>query len=183
MIDGKHMLSLMSKRQSDRRYLDKPVEQEKLERILEAGRISPSACNGQPWKFIVVNDNEVREAVSQAASAKMLNMNTFVGQAPVLIVIIREGSNLSSKAGDLLKRKDYSHNDIGIATASLMYQATAEGLGTCIIGWFDEKKIKEILKVPRSKRIELILTVGYSDNHVRTKLRKPPPDIISYNRY
>lgn len=183
MIDGQEMLALMGRRQSDRKYLDKPVEKDKLERILEAGRISPSACNGQPWKFIAVNESHILDEVAQASSAKLLNMNTFVAQAPVLIVIVRENSNFSSRTGDLIKRKDYSHNDIGIAIASMMYQAAAEGLGTCIIGWFDEKRIRDILKIPGAKRVELILTVGYSENKLRTKIRKPPGEVISYNRY
>lgn len=183
MINGTDLLALMETRQSERKYLDKPVEDDKVERILHAGRISPSACNGQPWKFIVVNDKSKLKEVSAAASAAALKMNTFVGQAPLLIVIIREKSNLSSRAGALVKDKDYSLIDIGIATVSMAYQATAEGLGSCIIGWLDEKKIRESLSIPKSKRIELILSVGYTDNPLRTKVRKPKEDIISYNKY
>lgn len=183
MIDGNSMLRLMSTRQSDRKYLSRPVEKEKLERILEAGRISPSACNGQPWKFIVIDNDEMREKVAMAASAKMLNMNTFVEQAPLMIVIVRQKSNLSSRTGDLVKRRDYSIIDIGIATASMVYQATAEGLGSCIVGWFDERKIQDLLKIPKSKKVEIILTIGYADNSKRTKIRKPPSEVISYNKY
>ena len=183
MIDGNEMLTLMSRRQSDRKYLDKPVEKEKIERILEAGRLSPSACNGQPWKFIVVDDPFLHGAIASAASAKVIRMNAFIDQAPVIIIIIREKSNLSSRAGDVIKKKDYSLIDIGIATASMAYQASAEGLGTCIIGWLDEKKIKSILKIPGSKKVELILTVGYTENNVRQKVRKPPGEVISFNKY
>jgi nitroreductase len=183
MINGPELLKLMEGRQSERKYLDKPVESEKVERIVQAGRIAPSACNGQPWKFIVVTDKAKLSEVAAGASAKTLKMNTFVDQAPVLIVIIREKSNLSSRAGAIVKDKDYSLIDIGIATASMAYQAYAEGLGTCIIGWLDEKKIRESLSIPKSKRIELILSVGYTDNILRAKVRKPPEDIISYNKY
>lgn len=183
MIDGEGMLDLVNRRQSDRRYLDKPVEKEKIERIVEAGRLSPSACNGQPWRFIVVDEPELRAEVAAATESQVLRMNTFVQQAPVLIVIIREKSNFTSRAGDLLKNKDYSLIDIGIATASMSYQATAEGLGTCIIGWLDEKKIKRLLGIPASKKVELVMTVGYSDNTTRTKLRRPPGEVTSYNKY
>jgi nitroreductase len=183
MINGTDLLNLMENRQSERKYLDKPVESEKIERILHAGRIAPSACNGQPWKFIVVNDNVKLKEVAAAASAKTLKMNTFVDQAPVIVVIIREKSNMSSRAGALVKDKDYSLIDIGIATASMAYQAAAEGLGTCIIGWLDEKKIRQSLSIPKTKRIELILSVGYTDNTLRTKVRKPPEEVISYNKY
>jgi nitroreductase len=183
MIDGNEMLTLMSRRQSDRKYIDKPVEKEKIGRILEAGRLAPSACNGQPWKFIVVDDPLLRSEIAAAASAKVLRMNTFVDQAPIIIVVIREKSNLSSRAGDIIKSKDYSLIDIGIATATMAYQASAEELGTCIIGWLDEKKIKSILKIPGSKKVELILTVGYTENNVRQKVRKPSGEVISFNSY
>jgi len=177
------MLELMSVRQSERKYLDKPVEKEKLDRIVEAGRLSPSACNGQPWKFIVVNDPALCLVVAGATESKVLNMNSFVRQAPVLIVIVREKSNFTSRAGDLIKKKDYSLIDIGIATASMVYQAFAEGLGTCIIGWFDESRIMKILGIPKSKKVELVLTVGYTENTVRKKSRKPPEEVISFNKY
>jgi len=183
MIDAKELLELMETRQSERKYLDKPVESEKVERILQAGRLAPSACNGQPWKFIAVTDSDKLKEVASAASARTLKMNTFVDQAPLLIVLIREKSNLSSRAGALVKDKDYSLIDIGIATASMAYQAKAEGLGSCIIGWMDEKEMRKVLGIPKSKRVELILSVGYTDNTLRTKVRKPPEETISYNKY
>ena len=121
--------------------------------------------------------------VACATESEMLSMNTFVRQAPVLIVIVREKSNFTSRAGDLIKKKDYSLIDIGIATASMVYQAIAEGLGTCIIGWFDEKRIKKILGIPTSKKVELVISVGYTENSLRNKSRKPPEEVITFNRY
>ncbi len=183
MIDGNTMLSLFNSRQSERRYLDRPVEKEKIERITEAGRLSPSACNGQPWRFIVVDEPALRQQVATATESEILRMNTFVHQAPVLIVIVREKSNFTSRAGDLIKKRDYSLIDIGIATASIVYQAAAEGLGTCILGWFDEKKIREFLSIPKSKRVELVISVGYTENQHRNKTRKPSGEVITSNRY
>ncbi len=183
MIDGNTMLSLFNSRQSERRYLDRPVEMEKIERITEAGRLSPSACNGQPWRFIVVDEPALRQQVATATESEILRMNTFVHQAPVLIVIVREKSNFTSRAGDLIKKRDYSLIDIGIATASIVYQAAAEGLGTCILGWFDEKKIREFLSIPKSKRVELVISVGYTENQHRNKTRKPSGEVITSNRY
>jgi nitroreductase len=183
MIDGPVMLELMNSRQSERSYTEKIVEKEKIERIVEAGRLAPSACNGQPWKFIIVDEPELRLKVADATKSEVLKMNSFVHQAPVLIVIVREKSNFTSRAGDLFWKRDYSLIDIGIATASMVYQASAEGLGTCIIGWFDEKKIRELLSIPGSKRVELVLTVGYTSNTLRKKIRKSPADVTSYNRY
>jgi nitroreductase len=183
MTDSSGMLSLIKTRQSDRKYLDRPVEKEKIERITEAGRMSPSACNGQPWHFIVVDEPALRDMVAAASESQVLRINTFVREAPVLIVVVRGKSNFNSRAGDLIKQKDYSLIDIGIATASMVYQATAEGLGTCIIGWIDNKRIRKILGIPASKKVELVISVGYTDNRWRDKSRKPPGDVITFNRY
>jgi len=183
MVEGKEFLKLIINRQSDRKYSDKPIEKDKLERIIEAGRMAPSACNAQPWKFIVVNEPELVTKVAGAASAKLIGMNSFVAQAQVIIVIVREKANMSSKVGATIKNKDYSLFDIGIATENICLQAEAEGIGSCIIGWFDEKLIRKLLSVPGSKRVELLITLGYSLSEKREKRRKPPEDVVSYNKY
>ena len=177
------MLELINRRQSDRKYSKKPVEAEKLERIIEAGRMAPSACNAQPWKFVVVTDPLLLSEVAEAASAKLLDMNNFVSQAPVIIVIVRETPNLSSRVGSKVKRKDYSHFDIGIATENICLQAASEGIGSCIIGWFDEKQIRKILHIPSSKRVYLIITIGYAMNEYRQKKRKQKEVTVLYNKY
>jgi nitroreductase len=183
MIDGKKMLELILRRQSDRKYSDKPIEADKLERIIEAGRMAPSACNAQPWKFVVVTDSPLRQKVSEAATERLTGMNKFACQAPVLVVIVREKPNLSSKIGGTIKNRDYSHIDIGIATSNICLQAASEGLGSCIIGWFDEKQIRSILGIPASKRVEVIITLGYSLSEYRQKRRKPKDVTVSYNKY
>jgi nitroreductase len=183
MIDGESMLKMIAGRQSDRKYKDTPVETEKLERILEAGRLSPSACNAQPWKFIVVNDQELKSKIARAASAKLVGMNVFVNQAPILIIVVREAPNFSSKIGATIKNKDYSRIDVGIASENICLQAEAEGLGSCMIGWFDEPLLKKLLSIPRSKRVELIITIGYSLSTKREKRRKPGSEVVSYNKY
>lgn len=177
------MLELIISRQSDRKYSDKPVEKEKLDRIIEAGRMAPSACNAQPWKFIVVTEPMLIGKISEAASAKLIGMNTFVSQAPVQLIVVREKPNMSSKVGSTIKNKDYSLIDIGIASENICLQARAEGIGSCIIGWFDEKMLRKLLAIPRSKRVELIITIGYSLSDHREKKRKPPEETISYNKY
>lgn len=177
------MLELILRRQSDRKYSDKPIEADKLERIIEAGRMAPSACNAQPWKFVVVTDPILVGKLAEAASAKLLSMNVFVGQAPVIVVIVREKPNFSSKVGRTIKNKDYSHIDLGIASENICLQAAAEGIGSCIIGWFDEKQIRNILDVPASKRVELIITLGYSLSEYRQKKRKSKEETTSFNKY
>lgn len=183
MTDGKKMLELIASRQSDRKYSNKPVEREKLERIIEAGRLAPSACNAQPWKLIVVTDPGLLQKIAVAATAKLLGMNSFVKQAPLVVVVVREKPNFSSKIGGTIKNKDYSLIDVGITSENICLQAKAEGLGSCMIGWFDEPELRKILSIPRSKRVELIITLGYSLSDQREKRRKPKEEIVSYNKY
>ena len=132
-----HFLELAEKRQSDRSYDTRPVEKEKLERVLEAARLSPSACNGQPWKIIVVDEPELKSKVADATSSKILGFNHFTKQAPVHLVIVEENTNLSSKFGGLVKHKHFPHIDLGILASHITLAAADEGLGTCIIGWLD----------------------------------------------
>ena len=139
--------------------------------------MAPSACNAQPWKFIIVTEPELIAKVAEAASARLIGMNTFVTQAPVLLVVVREKPNMSSKVGGTIKNKDYSLIDIGIASENICLQARAEGIGSCIIGWFDEKMLRKLLVIPRSKRVELIITLGYSLSEQREKRRKPAGEI------
>jgi nitroreductase len=183
MVDGKSLLELIISRQSDRKYSDKPVEKEKLDRIIEAGRMSPSACNAQPWKFIIVTEPELIGKIAVAASGRVTGMNSFVKQAPVLLIVVREHPNFSSRVGGTIKKKDYSLIDIGIAAENLCLQARAEGIGSCMIGWFDEKMLKKLLGIPMSKRAELIITLGYSLSELRPKKRKPSDLTVSYNKY
>jgi nitroreductase len=174
--------SLVASRQSDRAYDEKrPVEPEKLERILEAGRLAPSACNAQPWKFVVVTDPELSRQVGVATAG--LGMNKFAKSAPVHILIVEESGNLTSILGAKIKDKHFPLIDIGIVTSHLILAAESEGLGSCVLGWFDEKKIKQITGIPAGKRLLLDITIGYPTQAKRQKSRKPKDKIISYNRY
>jgi len=184
-MNSTNILELLAHRQSVRAYSDIPVEAEKLARCLEAARLAPSACNAQPWKFIVVDEPQLKDAVAgYTNSGKLVPLNHFTRQAKILIVIVRESPNLTSKIGAILKDKPYTLMDIGIVAHQFCLQATAEGLGTCILGWFNEKKVKELLHIPKSKRAELIITVGYPASDVlREKTRKKIDEICCYNKY
>lgn len=183
MINGKEFLDHIRKRQSDRAYLTSPIEKDKLERILEAARLAPSACNAQPWKFIIVDNQELKNKIADCTSSTILGMNHFTKQAPVHIVIVEENANFTSNAGSLIKNKTFPLIDIGIAAEHICLQAAAEGLGTCMIGWFDESKVKKLLNIPKSKRVPLIITLGYPEKETREKRRKPLNDVLSYNGY
>ncbi len=178
-------LELVKTRQSTRSYdPDRSVEREKVERCIEALRLAPSACNAQPWKLVIVDDPELKAAVARAAASKLLGFNHFSKQAPVLVVVVREEPNLTSKLGSVLKDKPYTLMDIGIAVEHFCLQATAEGLGSCIMGWFDELAVKKLLGIPKNKRAELILSLGYpAKPDIRQKIRKPVQEICSFNMY
>lgn len=175
---------LINNRQSVRGYKPDMVEKDKLDRVLEAGRIAPSACNAQPWKFIVVDDPELKNKVADATSNRVIGINHFTKQAPVHIVVVLEPANFNSNFGSIMKDKNLPLIDIGIAAAHLSLQATAEGLGTCILGWFNEGTIKKLLNIPKSKRVILVITLGYAaSDELREKKRKTTDEVVSINKY
>jgi len=176
-------INLIKSRQSDRKYKATPIEPQKIINCIEAARLAPSACNSQPWKFIIVDNPEMKTKVAQTTSNKLLPLNHFTKQAPVHIVVVNEGSNFSATLGNKIKNKDFSLIDIGIAVDHFCLQATQENLGTCILGWFNEKKVKEILNIPEKKRVELIITIGYSEDEFRKKKRKDISKMMSKNSY
>jgi nitroreductase len=178
------ILPSIQKRYSVRKYANQPVEQEKIERCLEAARLAPSACNAQPWTFVVVDKPELKNEVAQTARASTLGMNKFAAEAPVIIAIVMEPANITSTLGSKIKRKHYPLIDIGIATEHFCLQAAEEDLGTCMIGWLNEKKAKKLLGVPSSKRIPLLISLGYpQDQKEKTKQRKPFDKVVRYNKY
>ena len=152
----------------------RPIEEEKIQAILEAGRLAPSACNGQPYHFTVCR-GETAKAV--AAATQGMGMNKFASQAPICIVISEMPYVKSAALGAKVKGNDYRSIDIGIATAYLTAEATAQGLATCILGWLDDKKIREIcgLEYP----VRLVLTVGYPTDSNRPKKRKDLSELVT----
>ncbi|MBQ7824522.1 MAG: nitroreductase family protein [Bacteroidaceae bacterium] len=177
-------LEFVSSRQSDRAFdPSRPVEKEKLDRILECARLAPSACNSQPWKFIVVDDPDIKNNIADATANRILSINHFTKQAPVHIIIVEEQANISAGFGSWVKNKHFPHIDIGIAAAHICLAAHSEGLGSCILGWFNEKKIKDLLNIPSSKRPILDIVIGYSVQELRDKKRKKHEDVVTYNTY
>ena len=177
-------LDLVKARQSVREYLSKEVEREKIERCLEAARLAPSANNSQPWSFIVVEDPRLKDAVARNTFDKLISFNSFSLQAPVLILIISERPSFFSRIGSAIKDKQFSLIDIGITAEHFCLQAAEEGLGTCMLGWFNEKGVKALLNISPSKRVELIITMGYPmSDEIEHKERKEIDQIRSYNSY
>lgn len=173
-----NFLEIANIRQSCRSYDEnRPVEQEKLDAILEAVRLAPSACNGQPYHITVCRGQAAKDV---AAACQGMGLNKFAPQAPVLMVISEQPYVKSAAVGARLKKNDYRSMDIGIAVAYLTAEAAAQGLGTCILGWLDDEKIRNICDLDQPVR--LVVTVGYAKegDALRKKVRKDIADLVSY---
>lgn len=167
------VLSAIQGRRSIRKYSSKPVEEEKLLKVLEAARLSPSAKNLQEWRFIVVKDLELREKLTNEAIKQ-----PFVGEAPIILVCCGTEANGIMKCG----QPRYTV-DLSIATAYMILEAYEQGLGTCWLGSFDENKVKEILDIPEDVRVVSITPLGYPSESPAQRPRKELNEIVSYDKY
>ena len=165
-------------RQSCRNYdPNREVEPEKIQAILEATRLAPSACNGQPYFITVCQGDEAQEVAKATMS---MGMNRFAKDARVLIVLSEAPYVKTAAVASKVKGNDYRSIDIGIAAAYLTAEATVQGLGTCILGWFEDDKIRKICGLDAPVR--LVITVGYAaeDDLLRKKKRKAVDDLVKY---
>ena len=172
-----NFMEIAQNRQSCRSYDEtRPVEKEKLEAILEAVRLAPSACNGQPYHLTVCHGETAKEAA--LAARGMGGLNKFATQAPVVIIISEAPYVKTAALGAKLKNNDYRSIDIGIAAAYLTAEAEAQGLGTCILGWLDDAKLRKITQLDRPVR--LLVTVGYpkEGDALRPKVRKELTELV-----
>ncbi len=171
---------LIRRRESCRNFdPNRPVEKEKLERCAEAAWLAPSACNGQPWRYLIVTN----PALAQKLRPLMmeLGMNKFVLKCPAFAVVLQEGTVLKVSLSQRFKKQDFAPIDVAFSASQFCYAATEQGLSTCIIGWHDEQKIRELFDLPKSTRVRLILAVGYAaDDKLREKKRKPIEDVVQY---
>lgn len=176
---------LILERQSVRKYQAKAVEEEKLRLCLEAARLAPSASNSQPWTFVVVNDPELLKQLAPLTSGPLNSFNLFVDQAPVVVALVLEKPKLLTELGSRLKKKEFPLMDIGIAAEHFCLQATELGLGTCMLGWFDEAGTKKLLQIPKNKTLALLITLGYppEDYRQRQKIRKSFEEVVRFNGY
>lgn len=173
-----NFMEIAQTRQSCRSYdAAKNVEEEKLQAILNAAQLAPSACNGQPYK-ITVCKGESAQAVAAACAG--MGLNKFAPQAPVQLVISEMPYVKSAALGAKLKKNDYRSIDIGILAAYITAEAAAQGLGTCILGWLDDGKIRSICDLEHPVR--LVITLGYAGegDKLRTKKRKELNELVTY---
>lgn len=172
---------VIKNRQSCRNYDgDRPVEREKLEKMIENARSAPSACNSQPYTFTVVCDREVADKL--AKSTQGMGANKHCDKVHCFIVVTEEKAGLLARVGARFKDQEFAAMDIGFATSQLVLSATDLGLSTCVLGWFDEKRIKELCGIDESKRVRLVIAVGYAaaDDVLREKKRKPVTELVKY---
>lgn len=166
------VLSAIKGRRSIRKYSDKPVEEEKLLKVLEAARLAPSAKNEQNWKFIVVKDQETKEKLTEAIG------QPFVGEAPIILV------NCGTETKSVMRGGQPRYTvDLSIATAYMILEAYEQGLGTCWLGSYDEDKVKEILGIPEDVRVVAITPLGYSAESPAPKPRKALDEIVCYDKF
>ena len=170
-------LEIAKTRQSCRGYdEERAVEQEKLDAILEAVRLAPSACNGQPYHLTVCRGEAAKEA---ELATRGMGLNKFAVQAPVAIIVSEQSYVKSAALGAKLKKNDYRSIDIGIAAAYLTAEATAQGLSSCILGWLDDDKLRKITGLDSSVR--LVILIGYpKEANIRKIVRKDIEDLVTY---
>lgn len=169
---------IAEKRQSCRAYnSERRVEQDKLNAILEAARLSPSACNGQPYHITVCTGES---ALKVAKATQGMGLNKFAPEAPVMLVISEMPYVKTAAFGAKVKHNDYRSIDIGILSAYITAEAAAQSLATCILGWLDDSKIREICNV--DGQVRLVITLGYAKDGdtLRTKKRKSLDELVSF---
>ena len=169
---------IAQRRYSCRKYdPTREVEREKIDAILESARLSPSACNGQPY-HITVCSGEAAKNVAKAVGG--MGMNEFAVDAPVMLVISEEAYVPLAALGAKMKKNDYRSIDIGILTAYITAEAAAQGLETCILGWLDGDTLRDLCKV--GSTVRLVITLGYSKNEYqyREKKRKSLDELVSF---
>lgn len=178
---------ILRRRYSCRSYADRPVEREKIISCLEAGRISPSGCNTQRWKFVAVDDPALCSKMAGAMQAPPdIGINTFTYDIPAFIAVLRHPPRreLNEKQKKIIGQFDHQDIDIGIAAQQICLAATDLGLGSIMLGWFDEQAIKDILSVPQNLSVALVIGLGYPKTEtVRKPGRYSPEQIYSWNGY
>lgn len=177
-------LELAKRRESCRAYQEKPVENDKLLRCFEAARMAPSACNSQPWRYVAVTEPEKVAQMVGCVYDGVLPINRFARNVPVFVAVVEGAVQLSAKLSGKVPEQKYAQMDLGLSVANFCLAATEQGLGTCIMGWFKEDKVKEILEIPEGLKVRLVLAVGYPEkDEPREKSRRSLEQTVSFEKY
>jgi len=164
---------VIKKRRSIRRYEDKPIPVDSIVRIMEAARLAPSATNRQPWKFIIIDDEEIKQKLARASFHQ-----TFIKEAPLVIAAVALEPERIMSCGI----PSYAV-DLAIAVEHIVLAACNEGLGSCWIGAFDQSEVKKILQIPEKYKVVALLPIGFPRENPPPRPRKPLNEILSYNRF
>ncbi len=176
-------LELASQRQSDRAFTAQNVSRDDLLQCVQAAQLAPSACNSQPWKFIIIDDAALIKQAGTAISGNPFGINKFAETAPVLVAVVEEPASLMPKIQGKIEANRWARFDLGSATEHFCLQAAELGLSTCIMGAFQEDALKTLLGVPEDRHIFVVLAVGYPSGTTRTKARKELQTIYNFNQY
>ena len=175
--------TILAGRRSIRRYLPAPVEPEKLRACLEAARIAPSAHNVQPWRFVVVDDPVLKDRLAEAAFSGIYSGSKFAARAPIILVVLARPGKAVVRLGSMIQGVPYYLLDIGIAGEHIVLQAEEMGLATCWMGWFDYRKARKVLEIPRAFKLVALMPLGYAEKRPqREPPRKTFEDIVSFNK-
>lgn len=175
---------LVSGRRSIRRYLTKPVEREKIVACLEAARLAPSAENAQTWRFLVIDDADLKARFAREAFTGIYAMTKFAAEAPALVLVLSKPGVLVHRIGKQIQDISFFLIDTGIAGEHFVLQAEELGLGTCWIGWFSVRKARKFFKIPRKYKIVSLLALGYYEKKPsREQQRKPLEAIAWFNKF
>jgi len=173
---------ILGGRRSIRRYLETPVEPEKLRACLEAARVAPSAHNVQPWRFIVVDEPGLKDRLAAAAFSGIYAGSKFAARAPVLLVLLAKPGGAAVRAGSKLLGVPFHFLDMGIAGEHIVLQAEELGLATCWMGWFDHRRVRKALAIPRGFKIVALMPLGYAETRpVREPPRRTLEEIVTFN--
>jgi len=173
---------ILRNRRSIRRFLPTPVDPEKLRACLEAARLAPSAHNAQPWRFVIVDDPELKDRLTAAAFSGIYTGSKFAAQAPVIIVLLVKRGLVAHHLGGRFQNVHYHLIDMGIAGEHIVLQAEEFGLATCWMGWFNYRRVRKVLKVPRKFKVVSMMPIGYAEKRPnREPPRKTFEEVVTFN--
>ncbi|MFC2167873.1 nitroreductase family protein [Acidobacteriota bacterium] len=180
---NKSFLNLVQNRRSIRKYLEKPVEREKVLSCLEAARMAPSADFVQPWRFLVIDEPELKKRFTDEVFSGIYSKTKFAAKAPVIIVMLAKLDVVANRIGKQIQGIHFYFIDMGIAGEHIVLQAEDLGLGTCWIGWFSTRKTRKMLKIPKKYKIVSLISLGYCESRPsKEKQRKSLTEISWFNK-
>lgn len=174
---------IIEQRRSVRKFSDKPVEREKINACLDAARLAPSACNSQPWHYIVIDDPQVKEKFCGEVFGGAYHISKWAAKAPVLVAVVSDKGSFISRLGGLFRRTEFYLVDQGISGEQFVLRAWDLGLGTCWIGWLNADKAAKFFNLPKGKQIEHLIALGYPAEKPNARPRVTLQEMSSYNKY